>query len=134
MRYVCVSLPPSAGKGGAIAPEEDLESGHGAGEQRHNTPRRHEANTLTPSQVIRWRWMRRVLNFSLFEPFVIDPFLKGTWLLNAWLRLMGADVSMGALVLGRVADYGMIKVRGERTCTRFLFGRWGCCFRTCDAG
>lgn len=52
-----------------------------------------------------------MLNFSLFEPFVIDPFLKGTWLLNAWLRLMGADVSMGALILGRVADYGMIKVR-----------------------
>lgn len=54
--------------------------------------------------------MRRVLSFSLFEPFVLEPLLKGTWLLNVWLRLMGADVSMGALILGRVSDYGMATV------------------------
>lgn len=69
------------------------------------------ANKLIASQAVRWRWMRRVLNTSLFEPFLIEPVLKGTWLLNAWLRLMGADVSMGALILGRVADYKMAKVR-----------------------
>jgi len=55
--------------------------------------------------------MRRVLNTSLLEPFLIEPFLKGTWLLNAWLILMGADVSMGALILGRIADFKMVKVR-----------------------
>lgn len=59
---------------------------------------------------MRWRCMQRVLQFSLFEPYVIDPFLKGTWLLNAWLKLMGADVSYGALLLGKVSDHGMVKV------------------------
>ncbi|CAB1113754.1 unnamed protein product [Ectocarpus sp. CCAP 1310/34] len=66
--------------------------------------------TLGGCQVMRWRWMRRVLCFSLFEPFVLEPLLKGTWLLNAWLRLMGADVSMGAIILGRVSDYGGVTV------------------------
>lgn len=91
----------------AAVSDQDLESGQGGAPRK---ARKHEPITLTPCQVVRWRWMRRVLSFCLFEPFIIDPFLKGTWLLNAWLRLMGADVSMGALILGRVADYGMVKV------------------------
>lgn len=75
---------------------------------------RQSTTTLRASGVARWRWMRRVLHFSLFEPLILEPLLKGTWLLNAWLRLMGADVSMGALILGRVSDYGMVKVRAKQ--------------------
>lgn len=98
---------------GAAVSDQDLENGNNGAPRK---ARKHEPTTLTPCQVVRWRWMRRVLSFSLFEPFIIDPFLKGTWLLNAWLRLMGADVSMGALILGRVADYGMVKARFWRHC------------------
>ena len=47
---------------------------------------------------------------SLLEPYVVDPFLKGTWLLDAGLRFMGADVSYRALVLDKVSDRGMVKV------------------------
>ncbi len=35
---------------------------------------------------------------------------------------MGADVSMGALILGRVADYGMIKVTKEDVADVRFFG------------
>lgn len=55
--------------------------------------------------------MQRILSYALFEPFFIEPLLKGTWLLNLWLNLMGADVSMGSLILGKVSDHGLVKVR-----------------------
>ncbi|CAM9909897.1 unnamed protein product, partial [Scytosiphon promiscuus] len=83
---------------------------------------RQASSTLTASEVVRWRWMRRVLHFSLFEPLVIDPFLRGTWLLNAWLRLMGADVSMSSLILGRVSDYGVAKVRDGAIVAGVVYG------------
>lgn len=72
---------------------------------------RRRARRLTAAQCMQWRWMWRALFGSLFEPYVVNVFLKGTWLFNAWLRLMGADVSMGALVLGKVSDHGLVKVR-----------------------
>lgn len=62
----------------------------------------------------RWRWMQRVLSFVLFEPYFIEPLLRGTWLLNLWLNMMGADVSMGSLILGKVSDHGLVKVRKEK--------------------
>lgn len=88
---------------------------------RHGRQQKRQGHTLSNPEIVRWRWMRRILQFSLFEPLVIDPFLRGTWLLNAWLRLMGADVSMGSLILGRVSDYGVAKVwkksdRASRGC------------------
>ncbi|CAB1103955.1 unnamed protein product [Ectocarpus sp. CCAP 1310/34] len=72
---------------------------------------RRKPNKLTASQLMRWRWMQRLLYFSMFEPYIVNTILRGTWLLNVWLRLMGADVSMGALILGKVSDHGMVKVR-----------------------
>lgn len=69
------------------------------------------ASRLAASQCMQWRWMWRALFGSLFEPYVVNIFLKGTWLFNTWLRLMGADVSMGALILGKVSDHGLVKVK-----------------------
>lgn len=108
---------PSRTKPGAI---RDIEQGWATSSvpsSRNNSYSR-RANKLVASQLVRWRWMRRVLSTSLLEPFLIETVLKGTWLLNAWLRLMGADVSMGALILGRVADYKMAKVRYDRCFVR----------------
>ncbi|CAN0057304.1 unnamed protein product [Ectocarpus sp. 6 AP-2014] len=93
---------------------------------------RRKPNKLTASQVMRWRWMQRFLYFSLFEPYIVNTVLRGTWLLNVWLRLMGADVSMGALILGKVSDHGMVKVcRGSVVagvlyghCVSFVDGVW----------
>ncbi|CAM9321295.1 unnamed protein product, partial [Ectocarpus sp. 13 AM-2016] len=83
---------------------------------------RRKPNKLTASQVMRWRWMQRVLYFSLFEPYIVNTVLRGTWLLNVWLRLMGADVSMGALILGKVSDHGMVKVCGGSVVAGVLYG------------
>ncbi|CAN0473060.1 unnamed protein product [Ectocarpus sp. 12 AP-2014] len=93
---------------------------------------RRKPNKLTASQVMRWRWMQRFLYFSLFEPYIVNTVLRGTWLLNVWLRLMGADVSMGALILGKVSDHGVVKVcRGSIVagvlyghCVSFVDGVW----------
>lgn len=79
-------------------------------------------NPLTASQVMRWRWMQRFVHSSLFEPYVVNTLLQGTWLLNVWLRFMGADVAMGSLILGKVSDHGMVKVREKA-----LLRRWRCC-------
>lgn len=65
----------------------------------------------TTSQLMRWRWISRALNMTLFEPYVIESLLPGTWLWNMWLRGMGADISMGALVFADVRDHDFVKVR-----------------------
>lgn len=94
---------------GAVPDLEDVEAGTTG--IRGNVKIQRSAG-LTAPQVVLFNWTRRVVSFSLFGPFVLEPFLNGTWLLNAWLRLMGADVSMGALILGQVSDHGLVKVRG----------------------
>ncbi|CAB1102299.1 unnamed protein product [Ectocarpus sp. CCAP 1310/34] len=88
---------------------EDIESGSGSGQQE---TQRRKPNKLTASQGMRWRWMHRLVYFSVFETHILNTVLRGTWLLNVWLRLMGADVSMSALILGKVADHGMVKLLG----------------------
>lgn len=101
-----------------IKPEpDDIDLELNAAQQRVEQRR---AAKLTASQCMQRRWMWRALFGSLFEPYVIDVFLKGTWLFNAWLRLMGADVSMGALIVGKVSDHGLIKVRGNAVCDSLL--------------
>ncbi|CAB1096155.1 unnamed protein product [Ectocarpus sp. CCAP 1310/34] len=97
----------------------DIEKGSGGGQQGGQ---RRKSNKLTASQVMRWRWMQRFVYFSLFEPYIVNTVLKGTWLLNVWLRLMGADVSMGALVLGKVSDHGMVKVCEGSVVAGVLYG------------
>lgn len=66
----------------------------------------------TAAQLIRWRKLDSVLRSTLFEPY-ISPLVQGTWLMNVWLKAMGAQVSMGSLVLGLVKDYDMIEVSGR---------------------
>ncbi|CAM9561152.1 unnamed protein product [Ectocarpus sp. 13 AM-2016] len=97
----------------------DIEKGTGGGQQEGQ---RGKTNKLTASQVMRWRWMQRFVYFSLFEPYIINTVLKGTWLLNVWLRLMGADVSRGALILGKVSDHGMVKVCKGSVVAGVLYG------------
>ncbi|CAN0391998.1 unnamed protein product, partial [Ectocarpus sp. 12 AP-2014] len=83
---------------------------------------RRNPNKLTASQGMRWRWMHRVVYFSVFETHILNTVLRGTWLLNVWLRLMGADVSMSALILGKVADHGMVKVCRGSIVAGVLYG------------
>eukprot|EP00903_Cladosiphon_okamuranus_P018322 g16856.t2 len=64
----------------------------------------------------------RILSYALFEPFLIEPLLKGTWLLNLWLNLMGADVSMGSLILGKVSDHGLVKVCDGAVVAGVMYG------------
>ncbi|CAN0065756.1 unnamed protein product, partial [Ectocarpus fasciculatus] len=97
----------------------DVERGSG-GEQQEG--QRRKPNRLTASQGMRWRWMHRVVYFSVFETHILNIFLRGTWLLNVWLRLMGADVSMSALILGKVADHGMVKVGSGSIVAGVLYG------------
>lgn len=82
---------------------------------------RPSASGMTMIQAMRWRWLGRTLSITLFEPYVIVPLLQGKWLWNAWLRSMGADVSMGALVLGYAYEHDLVKVSGmcdiPRSCT-----------------
>eukprot|EP00903_Cladosiphon_okamuranus_P019463 g17897.t1 len=83
------------------------------------------AAKLTASQCMQWRWMWRALFGSLFEPYVVNIFLKGTWLFNVWLKLMGADVSMGALIVGKVSDHGLVKVCEGAVVDGILYGHRG---------
>lgn len=69
-----------------------------------------DVRRLQPTGIARWRCARRVLDATLFKPYIMYPLLRGTWLYNLWVRGMGANVSMGALMLGYVNDHDFVQV------------------------
>lgn len=81
---------------------------------------RGEAPGVSPSLQLRWRWIMRAIHITMFEPYMV-PLLSGTWLWNVWLRCMGADVSMGALIFDHVYDFDFLKV-----CTPCAWGGCWC--------
>lgn len=75
------------------------------------------ARPISTREQQRWRWLLRAIHTTMHESYVV-PLLTGTWLWNVWLRYMGADVSMGALVLEDVYDFDFVKVRMSSASTR----------------
>lgn len=69
-----------------------------------------EQRRFTAPKLMRWRWFSRALNTTLFQSYAVSPLLRGTWLWNVWLKWVGADVSMGALMLCDVRDHDLLKV------------------------
>lgn len=80
------------------------------GSSNASAPR--QRRRLSAAQFMRWRWFYRAAWATLFQPYAVAPLLSGTWLWNVWLRGVGADVSMCAIMLCDVADHDLLKVSG----------------------
>lgn len=104
--------------GGPYSSEATVATPSGMEEARwRQGKQQRETGRYSAAELMRWRKFDSVLRSSLFEPY-ISPILQGTWLLNVWLKAMGAHVSMGALVLGLVKDYDMVQVSEHVICQR----------------